>query len=306
MTDIKRWTVTEPYIQTDCGLGEAPFYEEDTHTIRFVDIVKKKLHVVDLNNGPESLTTLDLTDAVSITADIQGPEDEEILVGAKYGYAKVNRKTGELRYVKKLWEDPEKANRMRFNDGAVDTRGRFWAGAMNDPTVTSPTAEGVVFRLDPDLELHRMIENVTIPNSIGWSADDKTMFFTDTPTKAIAKFDYDAPTGSISNRRVYFRLENEQEDAVPDGFAIDEEGCLWTAVYGAGKVLRVSPNGKVIGEILLPTRCVTCPCFVGTDLVITSAAEEDPDAYRESSRYGGSVFRVCVGVRGMKVNKWRI
>jgi len=77
-------------------------------------------------------------------------------------------------------------------------------------------------------------------------------------------------------------------------------------VYGAGKVLRVSPNGKVIGEILLPTRCVTCPCFVGTDLVITSAAEEDPDAYRESSRYGGSVFRVCVGVRGMKVNKWRI
>jgi hypothetical protein len=32
-------------------------------------------------------------------------------VGAKYGYAKVNRKTGELRYVKKLWEDPEKANR---------------------------------------------------------------------------------------------------------------------------------------------------------------------------------------------------
>lgn len=67
---------------------------------------------------------------------------------------------------------------------------------MNDPTVTSPSDEGVVFRLDPDLELHRMIEGVTIPNSIGWSADDKAMFFTDTPSKTISKFDYDAATGT--------------------------------------------------------------------------------------------------------------
>lgn len=123
---------------------------------------------------------------------------------------------------------------------------------MNDPTVTSFTGEGVVFRLDPDLKLCRMIEGVTIPNSIGWSADDKTMFFTDTPTKPISKFDYEAATGNISNRRPYFRYEGE--DGAPDGFAIDAEGCLWTAVYGAGKVLRLSPEGKIIGEIPLPTR----------------------------------------------------
>ena len=177
-------------------------------------------------------------------------------------------------------------------------------GTMNDPTVTSPTDEGVVFRLDPDLTLHRMIEGVTIPNSIGWSADDKTMFFTDTPTKTISAFDYDSATGNISNRRPYFRLEGEQEDAAPDGFAIDVEGCLWTAVYGAGKVLRISPDGKVIGEVSLPTRCVSCPRFFSEDLIITSAVEEDPKAYPDSSKYGGSVFRVHVGVAGMPINKW--
>jgi sugar lactone lactonase YvrE len=48
----------------DCGLGEAPFYEEATHHLRFVDIVKKKLHIVDLATGPSSLVTLDLKDAV--------------------------------------------------------------------------------------------------------------------------------------------------------------------------------------------------------------------------------------------------
>lgn len=99
---------------------------------------------------------------------------------------------------------------MRFNDGAVDSRGRYWAGAMNDPKVHEPTDEGVLFRLDPDLKLHRMIEKVTIPNGMGWSADDKRMFFTDTPTKNIFQFDYDAATGEISNRRVFFHCESEE------------------------------------------------------------------------------------------------
>ncbi|MCJ1436120.1 hypothetical protein MMC27_005498 [Xylographa pallens] len=305
MADIKRWTVTEPYIPLDCGLGEAPFYEEASHHLRFVDIVKKKLHVVDLNSGPSSLITLDLQDSVGITADVDGAEEDEIIVGAKYGYAIVNRKTGAMKYLKRFSDDPEQGDQMRSNDGAVDTSGRFWVGTMNDPTITDPTDVGVVFRLDPDMTLHRMIEKVTIPNSIGWSEDDKTMFFTDSPTKTISKFDYDAATGSISNRQPYFTYEGDEEGAAPDGFAIDVQGCLWTAVYGTGKVLRVSPEGKLIGEIKLPTRCVTCPRFAGEDLIITSAVEEDPKAHPESAKYGGSVFKVNVGVQGMPIRKWK-
>ncbi|MCJ1282095.1 hypothetical protein MMC26_001418 [Xylographa opegraphella] len=311
MADIQRWTVTEPYLHLDCGLGEAPFYEEAGHRLRFVDIVKKKLHVVDLHKGPSSLVTVDLQDSVGappgarITADVDGAEGDEIMVGAKYGYAIVNRTTGAMQYLRKFSEDPEQGKRMRSNDGAVDTSGRFWVGTMNDPAITDPTDVGVVFRLDPDLTLHRMIEKVTIPNSIGWSADDTTMFFTDSPTKTISRFDYDAASGSISNRRPYFTYEGDEEGAAPDGFALDVEGCLWTAVYGTGKVLRVSPEGKLIGEIRLPTRCVTCPRFAGEDLFITSAAEEDPKAHPESAKYGGSVFQVHVGVQGMPIRKWK-
>ena len=72
--------------------------------------------------------------------------------------------------------------RMRMNDGAVDSQGRYWAGMMNDPKVQEPTDEGVLFRLDPDMTLHRMIEKVTIPNGMGWNADDNVMYFTDSPT----------------------------------------------------------------------------------------------------------------------------
>lgn len=194
---------------------------------------------------------------------------------------------------------------MRFNDGAVDSSGRFWVGAMNDPKVKEPTDEGVLFRLDPDLNLHRVIENVTIPNGIGWSVDNRTMYFTDSPTKNISKFTYDSVTGDISDRKIFFHWDGE---GVPDGFVIDVEGCLWVAICGGSKVIRIAPegdDGKVIGEISLPTRRVTCPTFVGEELFISSAEEEEPDRYPQSTDFAGNLFRIHVGVRGLRRHKYK-
>lgn len=192
---------------------------------------------------------------------------------------------------------------MRFNDGVVDHEGRYWAGTMNDPKVQSDfQAEGVLLRLDPDLTLHRMIEKVTIPNGMGFSLDEKTMYFIDTPTGNVFKFNYDRKTGDISDREVFYHHEGE---GGPDGLAMDSTGHLWIAICGGGKVLKVSPGGKLVGEILLPTRMISCPAFAGEDLFITSAEEEKPEKYPESARYGGSLFRVNVGVRASPLHKFR-
>lgn len=40
-----------------CELGEGPIYERDLHRLRFFDINKGKLHILDLNKGPESIET---------------------------------------------------------------------------------------------------------------------------------------------------------------------------------------------------------------------------------------------------------
>ena len=47
-----------------CDLGEAPFYEEASHSLRFVDIMKKKFYIVDLAKGLSSLKTINVADAV--------------------------------------------------------------------------------------------------------------------------------------------------------------------------------------------------------------------------------------------------
>ncbi len=195
-------------------------------------------------------------------------------------------------------------NRMRCNDGAVDRAGRYWVGTMNDPKVEAPTDEGVLFRLDPDLTLHRMIEGVSIPNGIGWSADDARMFFIDSPTRNIYVFVFDLESGSLSNGEVFFHYGDDDE-GVPDGFAMDVEGNLWTAICGGGKVLKISPEGKVVGVIEMPTRMISCPGFAGEELFITSAEEEKPDKYPDSVEYGGSLFRVNVGIIGMPSHRFK-
>ena len=55
----------------------------------------------------------------------------------------------------------------------------------------------------------------------------------------------------------------------------------------------------------MPTRMVTCPAFVDQDLFITSAEEEEPDRYPDSVELGGSVFKINVGVSGLKEHRFR-
>lgn len=62
----------------------------------------------------------------------------------------------------------------------------------------------------------------------------------------------------------------------------------------------------MVGEISLPNaRMITCPAFVGEDLFITSAEEEEPEKFPDSVKYGGSLFKVHVGVTGMSVHSFK-
>jgi sugar lactone lactonase YvrE len=129
--DFQQWHVTEPYLETHCSLGEGPFYEPATNTLRFVDIIKKQLHTVSLTEGPSSLKTLQFDEGVTVTADIEGRDPQDaLLIGAKQGLAVLDRKTGKYEYVTKF--DQDGVDRIRSNDGAVDPHGRFWLGTMTD------------------------------------------------------------------------------------------------------------------------------------------------------------------------------
>lgn len=141
---FQEWTVSEPYLNLHCKLGEGPYYEEATHSLRFVDIISKRVHTVSLAAGPDSVQTIQLDVPVTVTADLEGHDPQvKILIGVKYGIALLDRKTGEYEYVTRFAAaDGTDNDRLRSNDGAVDPHGRFWLGSMTDFGKGDIQAEG--------------------------------------------------------------------------------------------------------------------------------------------------------------------
>jgi sugar lactone lactonase YvrE len=161
---------------------------------------------------------------------------------------------------------------------------------------------GSLFRFNPDLSRTTLKSSLKIPNSIGWSLDHKTLYLVDTTSNHILAYDFHSQDGSISNERIFYQ---QPGPGSPDGFRIDEGGFIWQAIYGEGKVIRISPDGKVVGEVRYPTRNITCPCFVEKELWVTTAGEEDENEV-ESRKFGGGVFRVDVGGGGAREFEFKL
>ncbi|KAJ2892537.1 hypothetical protein MKZ38_009659 [Zalerion maritima] len=362
------WSAS-PFLSLGCLLGEGPYYESATQTLRFVDIKKKQVHTVPVTipiASASDVKTLSFDIPVTVTADITGVDPcDRILVGAKYGVAVLDRNTGGLDWVARWAESGDKDNeRLRSNDGGVDPNGRFWVGTMTDfglgdfqpegrfqnisrhndsgasylhvlaavlaaSTLSwsaimqferrrtgsdkkyspqNPRLEGSVFTIptDPKYSPRRVFRSgFTIPNTVGWSPDGMTMYITHSSARTIFAYSYDPAVGSVSpeSERIFYSHPGAGE---PDGFRVDTEGNLWHAVYGEGKVLRITPEGKVTGEVRLPTANITCVEFVGTELFITSAADEGAQMGPVSKEMGGAIFRVDVGARGLDRFKFKL
>lgn len=296
---MKTFEVTEPFIDVQCGLAEGPYWEREANILRFVDIVSGDVYRVNLSEGPSSLRKFKYDQIVTVTADIEGQPDSFIF-GGKTGVGIAKKDSSDSRMIADFWSDEEKIDgkneRMRANDGGVDDQGRFWVGTMCDPMVTEVKAMGALFRVDLDGKPNRILSGLTCPNGMSWSKDGKHMHVTDTPTKAIHKYDFDQASGSLSNKSTLYDIKHEGAMGA-DGHALDEEDNIWAALWGTGKVVRINPQGEVTAEVKLPVRSPTAVAFCGEDIYITSEKEPEPDKYPESAKWSGMVFKCHVGVK---------
>ena len=184
---------------------------------------------------------------------------------------------------------------VRNNDMKCDPQGRLWVGTMN---VSAQSKDGALYRVEPGGKVTQMLTGIGIANTLAWSPDEATFYFGDTSENVLWAFDYDAATGDISNRRVFF----EGGRGGPDGSAIDSEGYLWNARYGGGCVLRIAPDGTLDKTVEVPAQNPTSCAFGGPDLrtlFITSAGGED------ASGDEGAVFVLETGVAGQPVGTFK-
>jgi gluconolactonase len=102
-----------------------------------------------------------------------------------------------------------------------------------------------------------VIKDLTRPNGIAFSPDQKTLYIGNTDEKNKVWMAYDvAANGTVSNGRVFYDVNSEKEPGLPDGLKIDEKGNMWAS--GPGGIWVISPAGKHLGTIKMeqvPANC---------------------------------------------------
>jgi gluconolactonase len=103
--------------------------------------------------------------------------------------------------------------------------------------------------LSKDGKLTLLTKEITRPNGIAFSPDEKKLYVASSdPDKAIWMV-YDAqPDGTIANGKVFFDATawaKEKRPGLPDGMKVDKNGNLFAT--GPGGVHVFSPEGKHLG-----------------------------------------------------------
>ena len=218
------------------------------------------------------------------------------VVSLARGFHFLDLRTGDV----DLIVDPEPGRtNNRLNDGKVDRRGRFIAGSM-DTMEEGPN--GALYRLDPDLSLHKLDDKIIVSNGPCWSPDSKTFYFADTWSDEIWKYDYDLATGSVANRRTFAKVDRSRGGAA-DGSTVDAEGCLWNALVYDGRLVRYRPDGSVDRIIEMPVKKVTSVMFGGPALdilYVTSMAKPPLPRFPGDGVQRGSLFAIYdLGIKGV-------
>jgi L-arabinonolactonase len=234
-------------------LGECALWSESEQALYWTDIESSTIGRLGAGGVLREWT---LPQRVGSFAFCAG-DDARLLLGLACGIALFDTRNEELTPVIAVEADQPTT---RINDGRCDRQGRFVFGMFNP----AEAAIGGFWRVHPDLSIERLpLPVAAVGNSICFSPDGATMYYTDSPTRVIWQLDYHAD-GRIGTPRPFVRLGAQEGFA--DGSCIDAQGGLWNAQWEGSCVVRYDASGAETARIALPLSRPTCPAFGGAGL----------------------------------------
>ena len=258
-------------------LLEGPHWDAQNNLIYCVSIEDNMIYAIDPETG-EVGTYLTEGPVGCAVLDQKGM----ILEAEKSGIFRIDPRTKEKQLMAKAHDD----ERMRYNDGKFDPKGRLLVGTMGyDKTYEG---ESALYAIEKDGTVRTVLDGLTLANGMGWSPDGKTLYFIDTPTKKVGSYAYDPETGEAIFEKYVIEITDGSN---PDGMCVDMEGMIWVAQYGGEKVCRWDPeSGGKLEEIRMPVKNVTSCCLGGENLeylYITTAKDGETQ-----EALAGGLFRV--------------
>jgi L-arabinonolactonase len=282
----------ELMLDVENQLGECVLWCERTQRVLWTDILGARLYAHHPASGstrnwpmPEALASF------ALTAD-----DDRLLLGLASRLATFALSTGAIDTICEV----EAGLTTRLNDGRCDRQGRFVFGTFNQ--VEPRERIGGFYRLSGK-QLERLpLPACAIANSICFSPDGATMYYANSPDRAIRCCDYDIDSGAISHDRIFVSLDGDAGE--PDGSCIDAEGCLWNAQWGAARIVRYTPAGVLERMIDCPALQPSCVALGGPELNILYATSARI-GLSEPAVHDGAIFRLPIpGLRGLPESRY--
>ena len=278
----------EVAVDARAAVGESPVWSIAEQALYWVDVPAGIIHRLEPGSGATRTWRLP-AEVGSVALSAGGGA----IAALRTGFCLVDFGTGEVA----MLENPEEDQpRTRFNDGKCDRQGRFWAGTM-DIEETEPL--GALYCFSGIGRCRRVLHAVGMSNGLGWSPDDRTMYHTDSLTGVITAYDYDIASGAVGRARSFAA---DRLPVVPDGLAVDADGCVWSVKWDGWRLVRYTPDGRVDTEVALPVQQPTSCAFGGPALdvlFVTSASEGLSQAALRQQPLAGSLLAVDVGAHGL-------
>ncbi|WP_159875407.1 SMP-30/gluconolactonase/LRE family protein [Aquitalea denitrificans] len=282
-------------------VGESPCWDAVHGCLWSVDMTAQAIRRRWPDGRTDSFPTAELPAALALN-----PQGDMAVVAFASGTALWTPTQGLLHWLTRPETDPQ----LRLNEGKCDPAGRFWVASMENnldhhgqPRATSRFA-GHLWRTSGEQAIALSEAEFGCPNTMAWSPDRRYFYAGDSQRNSIWVWDYDMASGDISQRRVL----QQGGPGIPDGSAMDEDGCLWTARFGGGCIVRTTPAGKTDRIIPLPVRNPTSCTFGNAQggkqldtLLITSARF----GLSQPGPQDGAVLAIHTGHYGLPENRYR-
>jgi sugar lactone lactonase YvrE len=273
--------------QSGDELGEGPVWIAAEGRLYWVDIQGRRLNWLEHATG--AWGRFELPVRASVAAPLQAGG---LILVTEVGLAEFDTATGRFT----LREPMTFAPGFRTNDGKIDIAGRLWWSTMDDDGGKRP---GALYRTDPNGQTHKVLEGIHIVNTVSCSPDGATLYFADSTLRTLWAFPI-RPDGSLGPRRDF--IDTLGGAGAPDGSAVDAEGFVWNAQWGASRIVRYAADGRIDRIVAFPVAQVSSCAFGGPDLAtlyVTTAWEHLGAEARAAQPLAGNLFAFEPGVTGL-------
>jgi len=280
---------TKPKViwKLNCILGEGTLWVKEHNSIYFVDIKKRRIYVLNINNKKKKI--IKLNKQIGFLAHIK---KNLFILGLERELRIVNLKSKKI--IKSISIE-KNLTKNRINDGKTDPKGRLWFGTMDNPERS--IKKGSLYCLDKNLKLKKIDKNYLITNGPAF-LDENNFYHTDSRKKTIYKIKINKKL-KIIKKKIFIRFNSE--DGSPDGMTLDSKKNLWVCHFHGATISVFNKKGEKIHKINFPAKNITNCTFGGknnNELFVSTATKSMSKVDFKKYKYSGALFSVKTNMKG--------